>query len=308
MGEYKPLKSFKNKKDREQYVIEKMLSEGLQVIEGYKGNATPMKCLILNGEYKEYVATIRWNNFTRGKRPDFRSLLNKEHFLKDKFKEEGYKVVNVPENVRVTDKISVISPEGNKWSVSYDTFKTGVRCPLDSTKSWGERCVGSILKQNNIPFNTQYTILHEDRSKQYMDFYIEYRGEKFNVEYNGRQHYEEDPDNRIFASLRKQQAADDKKKQYCRENDIVYVEIPYTTSKVNDIAVELHKYFPCIDLSKNYIVENFNIYKEMAEYYMTHSERDTALKFGVSGATVRKNAYKLGCKKDTKHKSKGGIE
>lgn len=278
------------------YVREQMQAEGLYVLEDYKGSSIPMKCRIMVGEYKGYLATVTWNNFIKGKRPDFRGLLEKEKFIKDKFEAEGYQVVNIPRDVKVVDKIDLISPEGNKWSVSYDTFRTGVRCPLDSYKSWGERCVASILKQNGINFKSQRTIFHEDGSRQYMDFYIEYGGQKYNIEYNGRQHYEQDPKNRLFRTLKEQQDADKKKKEYCEANGIVFIEIPYTINKVNDIAAEISKYLP-IHPSKDYKVETFNNDKEIAEYYMKHSEKDTAKKFGIAGSTVRKTAYRLGYRK-----------
>lgn len=299
---YKPLKSFKDKQERAEYVRATMLAEGLKILEDYKGNNTPMLVEIMDGQYKGYTATATWNNFIKGKRPDFRGLVEKEKFLWDMFIAEGYTVVNIPINVKVTDKIDLISPEGHEWSVSYDTFRTGVRCPLDSNKSWGERYVASILKQNDIPFQAQKAIFHTDGSKQFMDFYVEHHGTKFDIEYNGRQHYQTDPDNSLFLPVEEQKAADEKKKSYCKEEDIIYVELPYTLSKVDEIARELKKYIPIVSLNKQYVVEAFSIDKEMVEYYMNHSERTTAKKFGVCGSTVRKAARKLGYKKHTKHK------
>ena len=293
MNKYKPLKSFKTKKERGLYVREQMQAEGLYILEDYKGNSVPMKCRILIGPYRGYLATVTWNNFIKGKRPDFRGLLDKEKFLRDKFEEEGYTVVSIPETLSVRDKVNLISPEGHEWSVSYDTFRKGVRCPLDSNKSWGERCVGSILKQNGILFYPQKTIFHEDGSKQFMDFYVEHEGVKYDIEYHGRQHYEQDPKNRLFLPLAEQQAADEKKRRYCQDHGITYVEIPYTINTVEGIAEKLSNYLP-VHPTKEYTVECFNVNKEMAEYYMTHSEKDTAKKFGVCGSTVRKNAYKLG--------------
>ena len=297
MSRYLPLKSFKNKKERGLYVKDMMLAEGLYVLDEYTGSSVPMRCLIMTGKYKGYLATSSWNNFIKGKRPDFRGLLEKEKFIREKFESEGYRVINMPENIKVTDKIDLISPEGNKWAVSYDTFRTGVRCPLDSYKSWGERCIASILKQSGIDFKSQYTITHPYGSLQYMDFYIERNGEKFDIEYNGRQHYYEEPSNRIFNKLKDQQEADKKKYRYCQENDITFIEIPYTIDTVQGVAIELNKYFPSVSTDKRYTLENFNYIKDMVEYYRTHSEKDTAAKFNVSGSTVRKNAYKMGIKK-----------
>lgn len=304
MNEYKRLKDFKTKEEVEKYVRDTLHSEGLEMIGSYKNNFTPIQVRIQYGEYEGYIGVMKWGNFTQGKRPDFRSLLDgeKERLVTDSFEAEGYKVVNIPKPFKARDKVDLISPEGHEWSVSYDTFRKGVRCPLDSNKSWGERCVASILKQNNIPFQSQKTVFHTDGSKQYMDFYIEYEGVKFDIEYHGRQHYKTDPNNRLFLPVEVQRAKDKKKEDYCNSNGIVYVEIPYTINKVSDVAEELKKYIHIIDTSKNYTVETFNLNKEMVEYYMNHSERDTAKKFEVCGSTVRKTAHKLGYKKTTKHK------
>ncbi|QDP43108.1 hypothetical protein Goe7_c00830 [Bacillus phage vB_BveM-Goe7] len=304
MSKYKPLKSFKTMKEKGLYVREQMQAEGLYVLEDYKGSAIPMKCRIMVGEYKGYLATATWNNFAKGKRPDFRGLMEKEKFIQDKFEAEGYRVTRIPDNIKVTDKIDLISPEGNKWSVSYDTFRTGVRCPLDNYKSWGERCVASILTQNGLDFKTQHVIRHPDGSLQYMDFYIELKGKKFNIEYHGRQHYVEDPKNQLFACLEDQQKADIKKMRYCEDNGIEYVEIPYTLDTPKLVARVLNMYIPEVDPEKDYKVGWVSISKSLAEYYMTHTERETAIKFGVSGSTVRKTAYRLGYRKKGNYNEK----
>lgn len=300
MTKYIPLRSFKTKEDRERYVRGTLHSEGLEMIGSYKNNSTPIQVKIQYGEYKGYIGVVKWGNFTQGKRPDFRSLLDEEkvRLLTDGFTKEGYTVVSMPNDVKVTDKIDLISPSGNEWSVSYDTFRAGVRCPLDSNKSWGERCVGSILKQNGIDYETQKTIFHEDGSKQYMDFYIEYGGLKFDVEYHGRQHYHTDPNNRLFLPVEEQKAKDKKKEDYCKINGIIYVEIPYTIREINEIARALKLHIPIIDANKEYTVEHFNNDKEIAEYYMTHTEEETAKRFGLAGVTVRNIAYRLGYKKN----------
>lgn len=299
MKQYRPLKSFKTLEAKQQYVRECLLEEGFELLNDYKKNDIKLHVRILSGEFAGYIGSTKWNNFSKGKRLDFRSLLDSEkaRLLTDKFTEAGYTVVSIPEYLRVHDKIDLISPGGHAWSVSYDTFRTGVRCPLDSNKSWGERCVGSILKQNNIMYETQKTIFHEDGSKQYMDFYIEYEGGKFNIEYHGRQHYLTDPKNRLFLPVEEQKARDRKKEDYCRNNGIVYIEIPYTINNVKDVATKIKEHIPVIDENQEYTVETLNNDKEIAEHYMSHSEEETAEKFGVAGITVRHIAYRLGYKK-----------
>lgn len=290
MTNYKPLRSFKTKEEVDNYVRETLQSEGLEMIGSYKNNSTPIKVKIGYGEYKGYVGTVKWGNFIQGKRPDFRSLLDgeKERLVTDSFEAEGYKVVHIPKPFQVRDKIDLLSPEGYEWSVSYDTFRKGVRCPLDSDRSWGERCVSTILKENDIDFKAQCTIFYEDGTRQYMDFYIEYEGGKFDVEYNGRQHYQEERINQLFSSLEVQKEKDRRKKEYCANNGITYIEIPYTVREVNDIAKALKTYIPIIDDNREYVIESYR-YDEKAiiDYYKTHTEKETARTFGISGSTVK---------------------
>lgn len=295
---YKPLKSFKSKEERAEYVKSTLLEEGLNPLEEYKGNLVPILVEIMEGQYKGYTATATWNNFIKGKRPDFRGLVDKVKFLKDSFEAAGYIVVNIPEYVRVVDKINLISPEGHEWSVSYDTFRTGVRCPSDSDRSWGERCVSTILKDNNIEFKSQYTIWHPDGSRQFMDFLVTYEDKEYDVEYNGRQHYKEERINKLFSSLEAQQRRDEKKREYCKLHNIVSVEVPYTVNNVNDIAAELKKYFSIIDADKEYVVESYRYdEKAIVDYYKNNSKRDTAQHFGVSESTVYKVVKRHGAER-----------
>ncbi|AGT13666.1 hypothetical protein TROLL_96 [Bacillus phage Troll] len=236
------------------------------------------------------------------KRYEFTGLspIDKDKLIRGMFESEGYVITDENTLLQSSKKVSLISPEGNNWSVSPYTFKTGVRCPLDSNKSWGERCVATILDKNNIPFKMQNTIFYEDGSRQYMDFFIEFNGQKYDIEYNGRQHYENDEKNKLFAPYEEQKKSDDKKKKYCLDNDIVYVELPYTLNTPKLVAIKLSKYFDNINTEVSYTVEHFNTSKEIVEYYKTHTEEETANRFNVCGSTVRKAASRCGFTKHIK--------
>jgi len=293
MEKYLPLLSFKTKAERAAYVKEQMLLGGLKLLEEYKGNNTPVEVEILEGMYTGYKATATWNNFIKGKRPDFRGLphTEKERYLKSIFEPEGYKIINLPEYVRRSDKIDLLSPNGHEWSVTVDTFLKGVRCPLDSDRSWGERCVSTILKENGVPFKPQKAIFHKDGSRQFLDFYVEYGDLLIDIEYNGRQHYQEERINKLFNSLESQQKSDKKKADYCKANGIVQVIIPYTIREVKDIATEINKYIP-VEV-KDYTVESYRYdEKAIVEFYKTHTLKETAEKFNLSGSTIKNLARK----------------
>lgn len=72
-----------------------------------------------------------------------------------------------------------------------------------------------------------------------MDFYVLYKSKKYCVEFNGEQHYI----NTSWDNLEKVQELDNLKKQYCIDNDIIFVEIPYTEIKPNKLIKALNKYF-----------------------------------------------------------------
>lgn len=116
--------------------------------------------------------------------------------------------------------------------------------------SKGEMKISSILKDMNINFNTQKTFdsCRSDNDKLLkFDFYLP----DYNccIEYDGEQHYKgwrNDKD-----SLRIIQARDNRKNQFCENNDIKLLRIPYTDfnnitpkyliSKLNTIGVSIEK-------------------------------------------------------------------
>lgn len=259
---------------------------------------------ILYGDYKGLQGRISWESFKLLKKYiNFRTLTeeSKEKYIHKVFEVDGYKVLHIPKPIKASDKVTLLSPKGNEWLVAKSTFEKGVRCPADNNKSWGERCVATILSENGIAFKHQYTIRHKDNSVQYMDFYLEYNGKKYNIEYNGRQHYLDEED-KLFDSVEIQQEADNKKKKYCVDNDIIHIEIPYTVREVGDISKYINRYIP-VDINKVYevpITILHSTYDEdsIVDYYKTHTEQETSVKFGISGSVVRKIFYSHGHRKE----------
>lgn len=96
-------------------------------------------------------------------------------------------------------------------------------CPKCSkSRSKGEILVSKILEELGLSFDMQKTI---PNSRLRFDFYFELNNQKIAIEYNGEQHYKEVP---IFeASLEEQQERDSRKREYCKNNNIKLIEIPY---------------------------------------------------------------------------------
>ena len=97
-------------------------------------------------------------------------------------------------------------------------------------KSYGEEVITKILSENNIIFKKQKTfpnLIFED-SKEYtkFDFWI---NEKYIVEYDGSQHfYYTNTKWNTETNFIKTQEHDKIKNQYCFDNNIPIIRIPYT--------------------------------------------------------------------------------
>lgn len=98
------------------------------------------------------------------------------------------------------------------------------------TKSKGEEKIIEILKQNNILFESQKTFetcrFPETNTLLFFDFYI---NNKYLIEYDGIQHfsYQETGWNNEENFI-KTQERDKYKNQWCKENNIPLIRIPYT--------------------------------------------------------------------------------
>ena len=134
-------------------------------------------------------------------------------------------------------------PCGFIWNVRPgDVLHGRSFCPkCGLTKSMGERIISQLLEENNIPYEPQRRL---DSSLQRFDFYIETNNFKIAIEYNGKQHYE---DVKFFTTpFEVQQERDNRKRQYCKDNGIELIEIPYSDSlntikrKIKDIANRLN--------------------------------------------------------------------
>lgn len=103
-------------------------------------------------------------------------------------------------------------------------------CPRCCQKqSKGCKIIQKELENLSIAFETEYPL--ED-SLQRFDFYLEQNNTKYAIEYNGEQHYKYNPffhghDIQVFY---KYQERDARKAQYCKENNIILITIPYTYS------------------------------------------------------------------------------
>lgn len=125
---------------------------------------------------------------------------------------------------------------GNICSVSLVNLQNGHTTSCGCTKSIGEYTIRQILITNNINFKTEYKF--PDLSNRRFDFAV------FNnnmllylIEYDGIQHYQysntwhKTQENFLQAKKR-----DEEKNQYCKDNNIPLIRIPYW--HLQDLCIE----------------------------------------------------------------------
>lgn len=115
---------------------------------------------------------------------------------------------------------------GNSWFILPGNFIKGRRCPFCSHKPLGESRIERFLKNRDIGFKSNFRFVDcKDSYPLSFDFYIF----AYNtlIEYNGIQHYEPV---KIFGGedqLEIQRNHDEIKYNYCNENGILLIIIPY---------------------------------------------------------------------------------
>lgn len=105
--------------------------------------------------------------------------------------------------------------------------------------SKGEQIVDSILGYNNMEYDREYTIINKENRKQKMDFRINYEDKIYCLEYMGEQHYT----NKHFFNLEAIQYNDKLKKEYCLDNNIIFIEISHLENDIDSIFNLLLWYF-----------------------------------------------------------------
>ncbi len=139
-------------------------------------------------------------------------------------KEKGYKVLSSYINNK--EKILIDFNCGHKpnWIIP-NALKNGYSCPI-CNESKGEKAIRLYLENNNIKFIQEYRF--EDCRYKYtlpFDFYIpEYN---LCIEFDGVQHFEAIEHFGGGKSFKLTKNRDKIKNEYCKENDIELLRIPY---------------------------------------------------------------------------------
>ena len=193
---------------------------------------------INSGEKLEYICDkghkhcMSWDNFKKGKNCPECSGYNISYTIEDIRKE--FETINwtllSEEYVDSKTKLSYICDKGHKHLISWNKFQQGERCPFCQNYV-GETRIKTLLELNNIEFCPQKTFKEcKYKDQLRFDFYIP----KHNIciEYDGIQHFEPidfagKGEEWAKEQFKEQQIKDNIKTQYCLDNDIKLIRIPY---------------------------------------------------------------------------------
>lgn len=206
-----------------EYMKEYIEKEGYKLLVDIIPNATTKFGIICphGHEYK-----VNWNKFSSGRRCPY--CANKVKLTLEKvsliFKNEGYEIIG--EYKDTITPVTIRCKCGNEYSVTVGNFKQGKRCSKCNSKSKGEDKIFEILDLNKIEYIRQQKYVDcKDINMLPFDFYLP----QYNliIEYDGEQHFKpisvfggED----VFWTTVTHDAI---KNQYCEDNDIDLLRIPY---------------------------------------------------------------------------------
>ena len=126
---------------------------------------------------------------------------------------------------------------GRKFSIYPDNLIDGKGCPC-KTKSSGELKLERWFELNNINYESQVKISNnlitgrKDNWGVVVDFSISYNNINYYIEFNGEQHYVFIKGiHKVKENFIQQIKRDNNLRKYCKENNIVLVEIPWTLER-----------------------------------------------------------------------------
>lgn len=174
---------------------------------------------------------MRFNNFKDGKhRCECKSkpLVLTYEYVKNYIESCGYKLLSKEYKNNATYLLVWCgNPNHKPYKVKFNNFKDcNSRCSECNTTSKGEEKIKEILIKYNIKFNQQY-LFNDCRNTRPLPFDFYLPQYNITIEYDGRQHYKLDCFNMNLLDLMNLKYNDNKKTQYCNDNNIKLIRIPY---------------------------------------------------------------------------------
>lgn len=201
----------------------------------YKGSKTPMTFKCECGE----IFYCYWSDFqTRNRYYCHKCALKygtkrlKQDFIKKEFEKHGLTIMNDEVYKNNRTPLKCLTNDGHIILKNYSNLVDGY---FDYSKkekhiSKGEQKIAGILDDLDVVFIRQYTFKDcKKQNKLLFDFYLP----DYNIciEYNGEQHYKPIKYFGGEEKLKRQKENDKIKENYCINNDIKLIIIPYTEFK-----------------------------------------------------------------------------
>lgn len=206
-----------------EFIVSVFEKEGYKVLtkkEDYKNTKTILQIICPDGEYWE----VTYNHFHNGQRRPCKPL--DYNYVKSYIEKEGYELLDTTYKNNRT-KLHIRCPKCNEiFRVHFNNFKDSQsRCPNCHAISKGEKAIESYLKKHNLKYNKEFKFKDcVDKRQLPFDFYL--HDYNICIEYNGLQHYTK----RFGMSdedFKDRQKKDLIKQQYCEDNNINLITIPY---------------------------------------------------------------------------------
>ncbi|WOZ17464.1 hypothetical protein [Staphylococcus phage vB_SauM-V1SA09] len=231
---------------KDRYLKELGESKGIKILEDYKGGRKiKHKFVTTSGKYKGCEGEITLNDLETLTSVDTRSLteLGKKQYFDLKAKQRKCKIIKYPSNysIKTKEKIIVEDSQGIVQEIIVQDFFEKNSILEVSHASEGEKLVKEVLIENKIPFIKEKGFKNSKGKTQRFDFYIEKDNDIFVIEYNGSQHYKK-ATGYFKDTLEITQKRDKLKLEYCKENDINVLIIPYTVKSKEEIEVMIKKF------------------------------------------------------------------
>lgn len=204
----------------------------------YKNSTSNLEIVCNKGHhFKSTLSNLKGG--ARCKECHHNSLRKDYEEVKGIISNRGYKLISTTySNLR--DKLLVECPKGHKYKVNLSSFKWGESdcsvCNANSI-SKGEAKISTVLENANVEYERQYTFEGcKDKRKLPFDFYIP--SLNLAIEFDGEQHYKPKfNDNGYgFATT---EYHDNIKDDYCKDNNIDLLRIPYWEYKnIEDVLTQ----------------------------------------------------------------------
>lgn len=259
------------------------LDNGYKLLSEYKNGKVKNKIMNINTGEVYYQC---FSNFKSGQRPD-KLNLKKYGEVKKLVSKTGYTLV---EYKRMYLKAKFKCPMGHLfYKRPKDFLNRYQRCPHCSTgESNGETLIRNILETNQIDYNQEFTVIINGDTHR-VDFEFSVNNKIYFIEYQGEQHYKPIESFGGLSSYKDRVIRDADKINYCENNHIKLIAIPYTYNSPKNLVNYINNNSSLgIKYYKDYNYMDKYLYNEVADYYNKHTLQETVKRFGLSARTITK--------------------